>query len=59
MKRSELLELKRALSFLVNQIKRGYSPLEALEQVENGYGAKIRVQCGQSLRNYFRKAEYV
>lgn len=55
MKRHETKELKSALSFTVNQIKKGYSPLEAFEQVENAYGLEFRVKAQQAFRAYFNK----
>ena len=35
-------EIKRALSFFVSQLKKGWTPEEALNQVETSYGWFIK-----------------
>lgn len=48
-------ETNRASEFLVNQIRKGWTPEEALLQVRTSYGQLVWSQVKWDLQEYFRR----
>ena len=48
-------ETNRASEFLVNKIRKGWTPEEALLQVRTSYGQLVWAQVKWDLQEYFRR----